>query len=82
MKDDEAVEEVVVFVDTGGHGVPVVGGDGRGIEEGVKFQDAIADVARVSRRRGTKGWDGDEFSEARGLEFDWGVCVSDEVGSE
>ena len=75
MEDDEAIEEVVVFVDAGGHGVPVVGGDGGGIEEGVEFQDAIADVARVSCRRGAKRWDGDEFSEARGLKFDWEGCV-------
>lgn len=52
VEDDEAVEEVVVLLDAHGHGVPVVGGDGAGVEKRVEFQDAIADVTIIGCGRG------------------------------
>lgn len=70
MEDDEAVEEVVVFLDGGGHGGPVGGGDVAGVEERVELHDGIADVALVSGWGGSEGVELDELAVAAGLEFD------------
>lgn len=57
VEDDEAVKEVVVVLDAHGHGVPVVGFDGAGVEKGVELEDAIADVAVVCCWGCSEGWD-------------------------
>lgn len=71
MEDDEAVKEVVVFLDGGGHGGPVIGGDVAGVEEGVELQDCVANVAVVGGWGGSEGVELDELTVAAGLEFDF-----------
>lgn len=70
VEDDEAVEEVVVFLDGGGHGGPVGGGDVAGVEEGVEFHDGVADVAVVGGWGGSEGVELDELAVSASLEFD------------
>ena len=77
MEDDEAVKEVVVLLDGRGHVGPVAGGDGRGVEEGVKLQDAVADVALVRRGRRAERVDGDELSLFVRLKLDWISMISE-----
>lgn len=70
VEDDEAVEEVVVFLDGGGHGGPVGGGDVARVEEGGEFHDGVADVAVVGGWGGSEGVELGELAVAAGLEFD------------
>lgn len=76
VEDDEAIKEVVVVLDAHGHGVPVVGFDGTGVEKGVELEDAIADVAVVCCWGCSEGWDCDEFAFAVGGESYYFVLVS------
>jgi hypothetical protein len=62
---------VVVFLDGGGHGGPVGGGDVARVEEGVEFHDGVADVAVVGGWGGPEGVELGEMAVAAGLEFDF-----------
>lgn len=70
VEDDEAIEEVVVFLDARGHGGPVGGGNGGGVEEGGEFEDGVADVAVVGGWWRAEGVEGEEVALAVGLELD------------
>lgn len=76
VQDDEAVEEVVVFLHGRGHGGPVGGGDVAGVEEGVEFHDGVADVAVVGGWGGSEGVELGELAVAAGLEFDLGILAT------
>lgn len=64
MEDNEAIKEVVVFLDAGSHGVPVVSRDGARVEEGVEFDNAIADMTVIGSWRGAETLDLDLFAVA------------------
>lgn len=74
VENDEAVKEVVVVLDGGGHVGPVVGGDVAGVEQRVEFQDGVADVPLVGGWGGSEAVELDHLAAAAGLQLDFCFC--------
>ena len=70
MEDNESIKEVVVFLDAGSHGVPVMSRDGARVQEGVELDDSIANMTFIGSWRSAETVNLNLFAVANSRECD------------